>query len=168
MSDEKTVYHVGDWIVHSRYGLGKIEGRDVKSLGGEERRYFKVGFSGGFYWLPKTNVNAAYIRPLASEKDVKGALKVLKAEFQPLPKNHKDRQKKIKECLKGVSLKEKAKLIRDLTARKTEHHLNFKENEVLDRLKDDFLKEWQLCCGKDMSTLEEKLDVMLDKVVPVA
>ncbi len=167
MSDEKTVFHVGDYIVHSRYGLGKIEGRDVKVLGGKEKNYFKVGFSGGFYWLPKSNVDAIYIRPIASEKEVKGALKVLREGFEELPKNHKDRQKKIQECLKGVSLEEKMKLIRDLSGRKQEHSLNFKENEILARLKENFLKEWQISCGKEMDILEEKLDAMIHDSVEV-
>jgi CarD family transcriptional regulator len=167
MSDEKTNFHVGDWIVHSRYGLGKIEGRDVKELGGKKKNYFKVGFSGGFYWLPNSNVDALYIRPIASEKEVKSALKILKENYEELPKNHKDRQKQIQECLKGVSLKDKMKLIRDLSARKKEYSLNFKENEILARLKENFLKEWQICCGKEMDVLEEKLEEMIHDSVAV-
>ena len=164
MNSAETTFAIGDWIVHSNYGLGQIEGEDSKTMGGEKKKYFKVSFSGGFYWLATANVDAVYVRSIASEKEVKKALKLFKEDSESLPKDHKDRNRVIHEILKSVSLIEKVKLIRDLSARKIEHALNFKENEIFERLKNDFIQEWHLCCGKEESVLREKLNGYLNIV----
>ena len=56
----------GDWIVHALYGVGRVYGREIKILEGEENEYLRIKTNDSYYWLLIENMNADYIRPLAS------------------------------------------------------------------------------------------------------
>lgn len=161
MGDLQGNFQVGDYIVHSNYGLGKIETKDKKTLNGSSQEFLKVSFSGGFYWLSYNNVDADYVRTISSHYEFKKALKLFETPAQELPNDHKERAKIISESLRSVSLRKVVEMIRDLSARKKEHKLNFKENDAVDRLRTKFINEWMVISKKDFNELSYELNELV-------
>jgi len=81
---------------------------------------------------------------------------------EELPDSHTKRGKMISEAIKDPSLYTKACMIRDLNAREQEARLNFYEENVLSKMKKQFLDEWSVIKKMDREILEEKLENALN------
>ena len=66
-------FRKGDWISHLHHGVGQVEGKEKKSLGGESQEYYKVRTRNGTYWIPTDNLDPDRIRvvPEALDEDVR-------------------------------------------------------------------------------------------------
>ena len=147
----------GDWIVHAHYGVGQIKGKENKEFEGEKETFFRVKTFNGVYWLPINNIDADHIRPLATKYQISRALRLIRKAPENLPKDFKQRGKKISVVLKDVALYPKAQMIRDLYARKRSKQLNFSEGDALEKMKKIFIDEWSLVADHEREDLESKL-----------
>ena len=163
MSSVDNVYSKGDWIVHANYGVGQVKGKDNKSLEGVKKTFLKVKTFNSIYWLPVTGLNVDHIRPLASKYQINRALTLIRKAPKEMDKDHKQRTKAISEAFADVSLYTKARMIRDLNARRITVHLNQSEVDAFDKMKKQLLNEWSVISEADMDELEEKLDKALQK-----
>ena len=153
----------GDWIVHSNYGLGQVQGEDTKVLEGEEADYYIVKTDSATYWLPQDGLDTDAIRELAPETQFQKALKEIKAEPCVMDKDYRKRQSRIVGVISSNSVVEFAKLIRDLYWRRRHKHLNENEKRVLDLIKERFAKEWSVAAeinkAEALSKLENTLGI---------
>jgi len=147
----------GDWIVHAFYGVGRVLGREIKIMEGEENEYLRIKTNDSYYWLLIENMNADYIRPLASLDQINKALSLIRKQPDMLAKDYRIRQKEIARAVKDVALEVKICMIRDLTERKREKSLNVSESQTLFKLTTNFLTEWSLVTGEEIIILEKNL-----------
>jgi RNA polymerase-interacting CarD/CdnL/TRCF family regulator len=157
MCAQENNYSKGDWIVHAYHGIGQVKGKDKKTVEGEKQTFIRVEISDGQYWLPIANIDANYIRPLASRDQIKQALNLIRRPPQELLEDHKQRGNEISQILKDVSLYSTARLIRDLHGRRVSSKLNSNEENALKKMKKQFLNEWSVIYGEGQETLEKKL-----------
>ena len=68
MTEQVKSFRKGDWVSHLHHGVGQVEGKEKKSLGGESREYYKVQTRNGVYWIPTDDIDGERIRPVVSEK----------------------------------------------------------------------------------------------------
>ena len=162
MDIQQSTYAKGDWIVHARYGVGQVREMEKKELDGEKRVFHRVKTFDGEYWLSVSGINVEYIRPIASEYQIKRALTMVRTTPEELPDSHTLRSKMINEAIKDASLYTKARMIRDLNGREKESRLNFTEEDVLSKMKRQFVDEWCVVKKTDREILEEKLDEALN------
>lgn len=148
----------GDWIVHANYGLGQVQGEDVKVLGGEEKEYYKVQTKAAVYWLPKNRLDADTIREVASQKKFRQAIKVLKEKPNKMHKDYRKRKARIAEVVSSNSVVEFAKLIRDLYWRRRDKSLNDIEKRTLDSLKVRLAREWSVAADIKESDALNRLE----------
>lgn len=80
---------IGQWIVHTHYGIGQIFDVEKKRLGEEEKDYFGVKTSDREYWLALENVNSPRIRIISSQKLFEEALTILQTHPERLPDNYR-------------------------------------------------------------------------------
>lgn len=158
MTVQGSLFTKGDWIVHARYGVGQVKGMEKKLVEGENKLFYKVKTFNGAYWLSVMRADAEYIRPVTSEYKIRQALTRIRKPPKPLPENHIQRNKAISEALKNNSLYSKAHMIRDLHGKQVESRLNFKEEDALMKLKEQFVNEWSVVACLDRSLLGEKLE----------
>ena len=151
----------GDWIVHANYGLGQVQGEDVKELAGEKKEYYKVQTKTAEYWLPKNRVDADTIRDVASRNKFRKALKVLKDTPAKMNKDYRKRRSHIAEVISSNSVVEFAKLIRDLYWRKHIKKLNETEKSTFDSLKVRFAREWSVASEIKEKDALNRLENML-------
>lgn len=157
ISMTQQTYTVGDWIVHAYHGVGQVKGREVKVLEGEDKEYLWIKTSDSDYWLPIDNIDAAHIRPLASQDQIRKALNLIQKQPEALAKEYLIRRKEIATAVKDVSLDSKACMIRDLSERKRIKSLNLNEGEILLQMKLDLINEWALVTGEEKNILQTKL-----------
>lgn len=161
MSQQATVFTIGDWIVHANYGVGQVVGKDKKALAGEEKTYLKVKTSSSLYWLPITSMGADHIRPLASPHQIQTALSILSTPPEPLEKEHKQRSKDIAQLLDNATYSEVAYVLRDINGLKKEGRLNKYDSDVYEKLISQFVDEWAIIDNIDHSQAVLKINKAL-------
>ena len=158
MNVQQNTYSEGDWIVHAYYGVGQVKAKEKKELDGEKQVFYRVETFDGEYWLSVARTDVEYIRPIASEYQIRRALAMVRKSPEELPENHTLRSKLISDVIKDSSLYPKARMIRDLNGKGQETKLNPSEENALLKMKKQFLDEWSVVKDVDREILEEKLD----------
>jgi RNA polymerase-interacting CarD/CdnL/TRCF family regulator len=162
MEMENSRYSDGDWIVHSRYGVGRIEGTEVKHLAGAEEKYLKVKIPNGVYWMSVNKLDVSYVRPISSKSTIHRYLSVIRKKPRKLANDYRARNKYISEMLSTGSLLDQVRLMRDLNGRQKDKTLTELENETLERMKRLFIDEWVACEQIDKQLAEDRLLDALD------
>lgn len=162
MTTKNEHFSKGNWIVHASYGVGQIKGKGKKTLAGDKQTFLKVKTFNSVYWLPESNIDVDYIRPLSSRNKFGRALTLIRKPPNKLSKDHKQRKIEINQVFNSVSLYSKARMIRDLFGRKISSQLNPTEVAALEKMRKQLLNEWSVVNGEDRNVLKEKLDEALE------
>ena len=172
MSDEGQHYNIGQWVVHCRYGVGKIKSVEKVPFYGEgqkNEKCFKVQTKESVFWLPVAQSENPRIRPIATRKRMERALKVLKEPPQDLDAHHNVLKDRINETHKSGSLKSQISLIRDLLARRSVKKLNILEERTLKTLKLQLIREWSISMDMDDAVAQSELNAIFREMgVPTA
>jgi RNA polymerase-interacting CarD/CdnL/TRCF family regulator len=163
MSDKVQHYDIGQWVVHSRYGVGKIKSVEKIPLYGEgqkNEKCFKVQTSESVFWFPVEQSENPRIRPVASREHMKRALGILKEPPQDMDAHHNVLKDRIDETQKSGSLKAKISLIRDLLARRSVKKLNILEERTLKTLKLQLVREWSIAMDIDNAVAQSELNAI--------
>ena len=162
MNIQQSTYTEGDWIVHAHYGVGQVRAMEKKELDGEKQFFHRVKTFDSEYWLFVSGTDVEYIRPIASEYQIKRALTIIRRPPKELPENHSLRNKAISDALKDASIYTKARMIRDLNGKQQDSKLNFTEEDAFLKMKKQLLNEWSVVQEMERDILEEKLEKALE------
>ena len=80
MEQNAQQYSIGQWVVHSQYGVGQIKQIERVPLHGnmeEKEKCFTVQTKEGVFWFPVNQNDNPRVRPITSEKKFKEALETL-------------------------------------------------------------------------------------------
>jgi RNA polymerase-interacting CarD/CdnL/TRCF family regulator len=99
MADERKSFRKGDWVSHLQYGVGQVEGKENKTLGGESQEYYKVQTRNGVYWIPTDKLDPERIRPVVSDKKLQKAIAILESPAELMAGKHTDRKKRIEDSV---------------------------------------------------------------------
>jgi RNA polymerase-interacting CarD/CdnL/TRCF family regulator len=135
-------YSIGEWVVHSQYGVGQIKKTEVMPLHGEQTECFKVQVKDGSFWFPTNSVENPRIRPVASQDIIKKVIKNLRRKPGNLEKDKKYWGNRIKEASSQDDLLSMSHLIRDLSAQQAQKRLNDSHIKALSKFKESLLQEW--------------------------
>ena len=163
MTKVKLELSEGDWIVHSRHGLGQITGMDTKELLGDRKVFYVVKTRSITYWLPVAESASERIRPVESPDAFEQALSEAEKEPQPLSENYRRRLAYIKEKSQDSSLMVKIALIRDMYARDIQKDVHINEKKILDTIMQQFINEWNAACGINAEEARTLLRKALEK-----
>jgi len=155
----------GDYIVYATHGVGKITGIDRKKLQGEKHVFYVVKTDKLTYWLPMMESNSARIRSVCAPTTFTKALSVIRKIPEPLSNNFRTRIKYIKDEMAKCSVLANARLIRDLHARNAEKNLHVNEHRTLDKLKNQFIREWSVAADMEGSKASARLEEALSKSI---
>jgi len=153
----------GDWIVHSRYGLGQVVGVEEKSLDEGIQPYFNVKTDSFSYWISKSNLSSGRIRRIAQAEEFYQAMTLISAEPTLLDENFRSRLQGINDLIAENSILSKAQLIRDMHARNFRKDIHANERGMLEELKDQFVEEFVVSCQVPEKIVREQIKDALDK-----
>lgn len=153
----------GDWIVHSRYGIGQVMCLEEKALSGETEVYYNVKTEGFNYWLSISNLGSGRVRPIAGSTDFDEALSLIGAEPTLLDENYHNRLQGINNLLAENTIFSKAQLIRDINARNVRKDIHANERGILETLKNQFVNEFALSCQLNEHNARDQMQEALKK-----
>lgn len=161
--EESHTYLEGDWIVHCHYGVGKIEGVEVKSISGEDSSYFRIKTTNSTFWVPVEQMNSEILRPLSSPEEIELAIVVLKDPPEEMSANSKVRQSRIQSVRALNTPSAIAELIRDLRARKRDKGVLYSsERSAFDTLKLRLAQEWAIVTDVKAEEISSEIDKLLN------
>lgn len=140
-----TLYSVGDWIVHNRYGIGQIKAIQKIPIHGEEKQTFRVKTKDAEYWVPLENADNPRIRRVVTKQKLRRAMRILRGKPEKMAKNYKVRHAKIKKVFQNGSIYKMARLLRDLLNLKNDKKLNNTEYDAVQKLIGRFEREYAVC-----------------------
>lgn len=166
MSEEVKTFKKGDWVSHLQYGVGQVEGKEKKSLGGENQEYYKVLTRNGVYWIPTDNLDPERIRPVVSEKKLQKAIAILESPAGVMDSKHTVRKKRIDEVSAQGDLEGFCALLRDLHAKRAASKLNTTEQRAHTTLKKKIAAEWSATREVSLQDANKEINKILRKVTP--
>lgn len=156
------MYAKGEWLVHSEYGVGLVEGIVKKDISGKLTRYIKIKASKSVFWLPQQEIDKLSIRPLSTPEQLQEAIASLQLEPQQMSSNYKERHQKIQKARSCNTLIAVAQMIRDLHAQgRNRGNLTTSENRAWRAMKQQFVEEWSILDKISNEQAEVKLTDLL-------
>ena len=153
----------GDWIIHTRYGLGQVMCMEEKELLGERKNYYNVKTEIFNYWLSISSLNSGRVRHVARSSDFSKALDIIASEPAALDENFHNRLQSINDLLAENTIFSKAQLIRDINARNVRKDIHANEKGILETLKGQFVNELALSCQVSENDARDKMQEALKK-----
>jgi RNA polymerase-interacting CarD/CdnL/TRCF family regulator len=161
--EEVYTYSEGEWIVHSRYGIGKIEGIDVKEISGKKTSYFRITTTNSTFWMPVDQMDSDVLRPLSTPEEIEQAIVALQKPPEEMSSNFQIRQNQIQDAQIRNTPRAIALLVRDLRARRRDKGgLNSSERTAFRTLKQRLVEEWAIVMGAKTEKVESKLNNLID------
>jgi RNA polymerase-interacting CarD/CdnL/TRCF family regulator len=167
--EESHVYAEGEWIVHSHFGVGQIKGVEVKSISGDETRYYRIKTTDSTFWVPLDQMNSEVLRPLSTPEEIQRAVATLQKPPKEMSSNTKLRQSRIQSVRMGNTPGAIARLIRDLRARKRDKGILYSsERSAFRTLSERLVQEWAIVTGTKTEVIASELDSLLETPQPFA
>lgn len=163
MAENGKAYSKGDWLVHPSYGIGQVKKVEKKRIEGKKIEFYRVEGENTTYWLPVGELEASRVRRLASRRQFRKAIKLLKQTPREMDPDHLKRRSRIKEVMSTGSLRAVIRAIRDLSARDTEKRLSDTERRSLEQFIDGLVEEWAITEGIEVHEARSELQEMLEE-----
>ncbi|MBN2045892.1 MAG: hypothetical protein JW757_12785 [Anaerolineales bacterium] len=151
------IYDIGDWIVHNYYGVGQIKRIEKRKIHGEKVNTFRVQTKDSVYWVPVKKVDNPRIRRVVNKRKFRRALRALRSKPEEMSKNYKTRQAHIKEVFEDGSIRNLAKLLRDLYQLARTKKLNTTEQDAVEKIEERFIREYAACYEVPLGEARNKL-----------
>lgn len=158
MTEIRSPYSIGDWVVHHTYGIGQIQKIEVKPIHGEQISCFRVKTKDTVFWFPQDQSENPRIRPVATPEIVYRAEKELQITVRELDLDREMWRERIEDVKLHNDLIAISQLVRDLTILRTQRKLNQTEVEILSRFTDRLIREWSAAMNKNVETTQIELD----------
>jgi RNA polymerase-interacting CarD/CdnL/TRCF family regulator len=166
MSEEIKSFRKGDWVSHLHHGVGQVEGKEKKSLGGESREYYKVNTRNGTYWIPTDNLDPDRIRRVVSEKSLQKSLAILETPAEPMDSKHTVRKSRINQVIADGDLEGFCTLLRDLHGKRAADKLNTTEQRAHTTIKKKITAEWAATREISIQEANKELNKLLRNIEP--
>jgi RNA polymerase-interacting CarD/CdnL/TRCF family regulator len=161
MGKIKSLYLIGDMVVHRTHGVGQIDGVEHKPINGVEVECFKVKTENGTYWFPTESLDNPRIHPVASQELIQKAVEILQSAPTSLEDDPLEWKARIDNVQADGDFLAISGLVRDLAVLKTKKKLNRAQDQALNNLKDRLLREWAAGLGVDAQSIRPKLQTYL-------
>jgi len=166
MSEEIKTFRKGDWVSHLHHGVGQVEGKEKKSLGGESKEYYKVKTRNGTYWIPTDDLDPERIRRVVSDQALEKALAALESPAEAMDSKHTVRKSRINQVIADGELDGFCTLLRDLHGKRTADKLNTTEQRAYTTIKKKITAEWSATREITVSEANKELNKLLRKIEP--
>lgn len=159
--NERTVYHIGDTIIHWNYGPGTIVAIEEKENAGVIQQYYVVEVETLQVWVPVEEVNVSSIRFPTKSVQFEALFDILRTPGEPLSDHQYQRKLELQERMQKKTLTDLCHLIRDLADRSRQYPLNQNDTVILSRAEELLVDEWVRSLCVERTTAINELDVLL-------
>ena len=165
VTEEITMYNVGDKIVYPMHGAGVIESIEEREILGEKQNYYIVKMPVGDMkvMIPTKNVKSIGIREIIPNKEVDKVLDILKGHEINVTSNWNKRYRENMVKIKSGDIYEVADVVRSLMLRDRVKGLSTGERKMLNSAKQILISELVLARGIDQVEIESIIDDYLSE-----
>lgn len=161
MEQANATFQVGDRVVHWAYGPGVIMEMDEKEISGITERYYILQVRDLTMWVPVTDAGERGLRFPTPPEEFPALYLTLSGAADSLSDDRLERKNQLAERLKGNTLDEVCRVVRDLTNHKRTKKMNDNDNAVLLRARTFLLNEWSVSLSVSLNQAEQELDRLL-------
>jgi RNA polymerase-interacting CarD/CdnL/TRCF family regulator len=140
-------YQIGDTVVHSTYGSGKIVAIDDKGSPDTPLSFYVIETGEQTLWVPVEENHSSSLHLPASGADFNLLIALLHSKADHLSNNPYQRRDQLAKRMQKASPKDLCLVIRDLAFRSRSRKLSSSDTEVLNQAQLLFLDEWQSSLG---------------------
>jgi CarD family transcriptional regulator len=156
-SREQQAFKEGEWIKHPYHGVGQITDIEQKTLGGDDRLFYRVETDDKTFWIPVESAEESTARPIATEETLEESLELLADEPEEMADHYRKRRSRINEVRDSGRLPRIARLIRDLAGRRRRKSLNSTERRAYREFRQSLISEWSRVEGIPKEKAESRL-----------
>ncbi len=145
METTKRQYSIGDWVVHSNYGVGQIKALEKKSLSGDLEKKedcFQVRTRESTFWFSAIDNDNSRIRPTTSKNQLRRDISILKMPPKFAGQDWTILKQQISEARSDMSIATTLFIVRELFALRARKNLGMNDERMLsdysDRLADEY------------------------------
>jgi RNA polymerase-interacting CarD/CdnL/TRCF family regulator len=156
------VYKVGDTVVHSTFGSGKIVAIADKGLPDEPCFYYVIENSDQTLWVPIEEHGRSSLNLPVSPSDFQLLIDILRSRGEKLSKNPYQRRDQLEERMQKASAKDLCLVIRDLTHSPRRRKLSQSDIRVLKQAQSLLLNEWERSLGTTRERAKSEMESILN------
>jgi len=153
-------FKMGDKVVYPAHGVGVVDSIQMRKVSNTEQKFYMISIleTGMKIMVPVSQVKTVGLRKVVDEKTVEQVYTILKdrnitADTQTWNRRYRDYSQKIK----TGSVLEIAKVIRDLSALKSDKELSFGERRMLDTAQGLLVKEISIAKARTEDAIRVEL-----------
>ncbi len=158
-ANDNTDFQVGDYIVYPAHGVGKITGIERETIVGFDVEVYIIMFEQEKMVLrvPTDKVQTGGMRPLADDKIVKTALKILGGKARIRRAMWSRRAQEYEAKINSGNMLSLAEVIRDLYRGDQQQEQSYSERQLYEAALDRFAREVAAIDQVDLDTALERL-----------
>ena len=159
------MFKVGDLAVYPAHGVGTIHSIEKRETSGGTMMFYiiKIINTGATIILPTGNIESVGLRKIVDKNALQKVYQILRGKKDPVIYNQtwNRRHREYMDKIKSGSVREVARVMRELHLLKSNKELSFGEKKMLDMAKNLLIRE--LAITKNIT--EDKMEAKLNKIM---
>ncbi|MEO2068793.1 MAG: CarD family transcriptional regulator [Desulfurobacteriaceae bacterium] len=160
------MFKVGDKVACPPHGVGVIEGKEEREVGGKKVLYFRISLVGKnmSILVPESSIEVSGIRPVLSTEEVEEILRFLSEVPTNISEKWTVRHRLNVDRLKTGEIKELATVVRNLSYRSKDKELSYSEKRMFEEAFSKLSEEIALVLGEPVRKVKQKIRKILKEV----
>lgn len=154
-------FHIGDTVIHWRYGLGEIVGIEEKIIQDRLTKCYVLRTSDLMIWIPIHDLPQQSLRTPTSPDQFGSLFEILRSPSGKLLEDRVQRKDQLMSQMEDGQLSSICRVVRDLTHFKHTTKLNDQEKSILERAMKSLLTEWTYSMKMPMNQAQQAMASML-------
>lgn len=155
-------FKVGDTVVLSDHGVGKVVRLEEKRFAGAALRlYYEVNTARSTIWVPADQSATAVLRALITSAELPRYRRILTSAPVELDADRRQRQLAVTQRLRQNTFQLLCEVVRDLSARGWRKSLNETDMLSLRKARESLCNEWSTAAGMALADAMHEVDDLL-------
>ncbi|ADY73350.1 transcriptional regulator, CarD family [Desulfurobacterium thermolithotrophum DSM 11699] len=160
------MFKIGDKVACPPHGVGIVEGKEEREVGGKKVIYFRISLVGKSMSIlvPEESIENSGIRPVLSEESIEEIFNYLSEIPTNISEKWTVRHRLNVDRLKTGDIKELATVVRNLSYRSKEKELSYSEKRMFEEAFGKLAEEIALSLGEPVKKVKQKIRKILKGV----
>jgi RNA polymerase-interacting CarD/CdnL/TRCF family regulator len=155
-------FQIGDKVMHSTYGLGRVQAIEKHTVDDNTMLYYMVQTADLTIWVAADKNMKNRLRYPTSAAKFRKMLTILSSPAGLLPDDRRQRYIQLLEKLNDGGIEPLCRMIRDLTAYRNSHSRNDYDNDLMKRANKTLISEWSISLSVTPREAEMELHRLLE------
>ena len=160
------MFKVGDKVAYPPHGVGIIEGKEEREVGGRKITYLRINLIGKnmSILVPEEGLETSGIRPVLSEEEIEEIFNFLSQVPKNISQKWTVRHRLNVDRLKTGDIRELATVVRNLSYRSKDKELSYSEKRMFEEAFNKLSEEIALSLGEPVRKVKQRIRKILKEV----